>query len=112
MFPAFITKLTSSSQVVITGIYQRNAIKQLFDSNIAGCPQQIVDNVSAAPNEATSRRLSPAWRRPTDAMTPFIALTSRYISRQASLTCASYVKLWCCPDVFHFERHWQNVAKR
>jgi hypothetical protein len=49
---AFITRLSSSPQIATTGIHQRSAVRHLFDDNIAGCPQQIMDSASAAPNEA------------------------------------------------------------
>jgi hypothetical protein len=38
--------------VATTGIHQRDAIRQLIDNGITGVPQQIVGNVSGAPNEA------------------------------------------------------------
>jgi hypothetical protein len=47
IFAAFIAKLTSSPRIATTGIHQRYVIKQPFDNNITGSPQQIVDNANA-----------------------------------------------------------------
>jgi hypothetical protein len=52
IFAALITRSSSSPEISTTSVHQRNAIRQLLDDNIAGCPHQIMDSASAAPNEA------------------------------------------------------------
>jgi hypothetical protein len=52
IFAAFIGGLSCFPKIATTSVHKPNVIRQRFDDNIAGCPQQIMHSASAAPNEA------------------------------------------------------------